>query len=126
MTETDPLPLKELAPEDQLALAALLRMLVRLDGRFTDAEQEALQDLALSMGERRFWGVMDDAAQRLPDDESIRQCALRVTDADAREMIYVALLRVAESDVIQPREAGLLDWLRQKWNIRDAPTAYRD
>ncbi len=126
MTETDLLPLKELAPEDQLALAALLRMLVRLDGRFTDAEQESLQDLALSMGERRFWAVMDDAAQRLPDDDSIRECALGVTDKDAREMIFVALLRVAESDVIQPREAGLLDWLREQWKIADAPTAYRD
>ncbi|MEZ4227278.1 MAG: hypothetical protein R3B13_40450 [Polyangiaceae bacterium] len=117
----DSLPLKELGATDQVALAALLRLMVRLDGRFTDAEQEALGDLALSMGERRFWQVMDEAAQRLPDEESIRAAATGVTDQSAREVLYVALLRVAESDVIQATEAGLLAWLREQWAISETP-----
>lgn len=69
------------------------------------------------MGERRFWQVMDEAAQTLPDEAGIREAAKRVTDQDARELLYVALVRVAESDVIQSSEAGLLEWLRSEWNI---------
>lgn len=115
------LPLKDLAGNDQVALAALLRLMVRLDGRFTDAEQEALGDLALAMGERRFWQVMDEAAQRLPDEESIRKAATQVTDQTSRETLYVALVRVAESDVIQSTEAGLLAWLREQWSIIETP-----
>ncbi len=117
----EPLPLKEIGPQDQVALAALLRLMVRLDGRFTEAEQEALGDLALSMGERRFWQVMDEAAQRLPDEAAIRDAAMKVTDQSAREVLYLALVRVAESDVIQSTEAGLLAWLRQHWSIVVTP-----
>ena len=117
----EPLPLKEIGPQDQVALAALLRLMVRLDGRFTEAEQEALGDLALSMGERRFWQVMDEAAQRLPDEAAIRDAAIQVTDQSAREVLYLALVRVAESDVIQSTEAGLLAWLRQQWSIVVTP-----
>ncbi len=117
----EPLPLKEIGPQDQVALAALLRLMVRLDGRFTEAEQEALGDLALSMGERRFWQVMDEAAQRLPDEAAIRDAALQVTDQSAREVLYLALVRVAESDVIQSTEAGLLAWLREHWSIVVTP-----
>ncbi len=117
MSDHAPLPLKDLAPSDQLALAALLRLLVRLDGHFTAGEQEELGDLALSMGERRFWQVMDQAAQTLPGEANIREAARGVTDQAARELLYVALVRVAESDVIQASEAGLLEWLRTEWGI---------
>lgn len=125
MSDDELLDLKSLEPGEQLALAALVRLMVRLDGKFTAAEQEALQDLALSMGERRFWQVMDEAAQRLPDDDSIRAAALNVVRPNAREVLYVALLRVAQSDAIQPREAGLLEWLRESWGLEDNPGAYR-
>jgi hypothetical protein len=119
VTENTELPLGDLAAPEQLALAALLRLLVRLDGQFTSEEQEALQDLALTMGERQFWRVMDEAGQTLPDDESIRQSALSVTNQASREIIYMALLRVAESDVIQTREASLLDWLLEHWGLKE-------
>jgi hypothetical protein len=99
---------------------------VRLDGQFSDAEQEALGEIALDFGEKRFWKVMEEAAQKVPDEGSIRAIALSVARQPVRELIYGLVLGVAMSDVIQSGESSLLEWLRTEWNIDEASTAYRD
>ena len=108
---------KHLKASDQLALAALLRLAVRLDGEFSQAEQEALEDVAIDVGERSFWNLMDEAGRNLPDEESIRTAALAVTDPEARAAIYECVLHVARSDAIQTREMGLLEWLQKNWSL---------
>jgi Tellurite resistance protein TerB len=122
---SDPQSLKEIEPKAQLALAALLRLAVRLDGRFSEEEQHALEDVALELGEKRFWQVMDEAGRTLPDEESIRELALSITDTAAREAIFGAVLHVARSDSIQVKEEGLLTWLREAWKIEQDPAPYR-
>jgi hypothetical protein len=117
--------LKELEPHEQLALAALLRLLVRLDGEFSAGEQAAVEEIALDYGERRFWKLMDEAAQKAPDEQGIRTAALSVVRPPARELIYGLLLGVAQSDVIQGRESSLLDWLRAEWRLDELPEPYR-
>lgn len=119
------LELGQLAPSDQLVLAALLRLLVRLDGQFSDAEQAALEDIALDFGEKTFWQLMDQAGRALPDDESIRKAASAVADPAARELIYARVLDVARSDTIQVREAGLLEWLQWAWKLDAGGTITR-
>ncbi len=117
---------KDLDENEQLALAALLRLLVRMDGQFSQAEQEALQEIALDFGEKRFWKVMEEAASKAPDEARIRAVAQSVTRLSARELIYGAVLGVAMSDVIQGGETSLLDWLRAEWKLDDSSPAYRD
>jgi uncharacterized tellurite resistance protein B-like protein len=117
--------LKDLAEHEQVALAALLRLLVRLDGEFSAGEQAAVEEIALDFGEKRFWKLMDDAAQMAPDEQGIRSMALRVVRPSARELIYGLLLGVAQSDVIQGRESSLLDWLRAEWKLDELPEPYR-
>lgn len=117
--------LKDLSDDEQLALAALLRLLVRLDGEFSEAEQEALEDIALDLGEKRFWQVMEEAAHRASDEDGVRRVALGVSRLSARELIYGLLLDVAQSDVIQGRETSLLDWLKREWKLDDGAAPYR-
>ena len=111
---------KALSPNDQLALAALLRLLVRLDGKFSDEEQGELEEIALVYGEKTFWQMMDEAGRKLPDEESIKKQASSVTDPAARELIFACILGVARADSVQGKERGLLDWLRAEWQL-DSP-----
>lgn len=117
--------LDALAPDDQLALAALLRLLVRLDGKFSEEEQGALEEIALAYGEKRFWQLMDEAGRKLSDESAIKQQASRVTDPTARQIIYGYILSVARSDTVQGREQGLLDWLESQWHVTAGGSAYR-
>jgi len=113
----DSLGMRGLGARDQLVLAALLRLLVRLDGKFSDAEQDALEEIAMDFGEKSFWQLMDEAGRTLPDEQNIRVSAAGVTDTGARRLIFDVILRVAQSDTIQVREQGLLDWLRSTWQL---------
>lgn len=122
---SDNLGARSLGGDEQLVLAGLLRLLVRLDGKFSDEEQEALEDLAADFGEKTFWQLMDEAGRQLPDEATIRDRAATVTAPDARETIYKLVLGVAQADCIQGREQNLLDWLRQSWKLDELGAAYR-
>ena len=111
---------RSLSPSDQLALAALLRLLVRLDGKFSQEEQSALEEIALVYGEKTFWQMMDEAGRKLPDEDSIKRQALVVTEPGARELIFGCILGVAQADSVQGREQGLLEWLRAEWQLGES------
>lgn len=114
-----------LGADEQLVLAGLLRLLVRLDGKFSDEEQEALEELASDFGEKSFWQLMDEAGRRLPDEAAIRACAGSIGNVEARELIYGLVLNIARADCIQGREQTLLDFLRETWKLDEAGQAYR-
>lgn len=116
---------RSLAANEQLVLAGLLRMLVRLDGKFSDEEQEALEELASDFGEKTFWQLMDEAGRQLPDEAAIREAAATIRSPDARERIYGLVLGVAQADCIQGREQTLLDFLRESWKLDELGQAYR-
>lgn len=113
---TESAGIKNLSASDQLALAGVLRLLVRLDGKFSENEQEALEDIAVEFGQKMFWQLMDEAGRKLPDDAAIREAALGVS-VEARSIIFECILGVARSDTIQVREMALLDWLRENWKL---------
>lgn len=130
------------APE-ALALGGLLRVLIRMDGRFTEAERDALSLVATSValvedaavtseayrsgakapepiGEERLYALIEQAGEELGDDAAIRAAALTVTRPAARASIHAMLFEVAASDVISAGESTLLDWLAEKWEL-EAP-----
>ena len=111
--------------DEQLVLAGLLRLLVRLDGKFSDEEQAALEELAGDFGEKTFWHLMDEAGRKLPDEASIRDRVSVVRNDEVRALIYGLVLTVAQSDCIQGREQGLLDWLRESWKLDETGAPYR-
>jgi hypothetical protein len=138
---------ERLTGPEALALAGLLRVLIRQDGRFTDAEREALSLVATSVaqvedaaaasepyrsggkvlapiGEEALYALIERAGEELGDDTAIRAAALTVTRPAARTAIHALLFEVAASDVISAGESTLLDWLAEKWELetpRDLP-----
>jgi hypothetical protein len=129
-----------LSPDEQLALGGLLRTLIRMDGQYTPAENEALEDvlqevLAEPQGfafrspdtsqtpqTSLVWELLGRAARELPDEDSVRRAALAVTRPEARETIYSAVFTVAAADTIVDPEWRLLEWLKEIWQIREDGT----
>lgn len=126
-----------LTSDEQLALAGLLRLLVRLDGEFSEDEEVAITAAASRIGTARatddgayrdesptealgadaFWKLIDRAAIELPDDEAIRRAAIGVERPAAREAIHAVLYDVASADAVAPAELSLLDWLANEWKL---------
>jgi hypothetical protein len=117
--------LKDLDAHEQLALVGLLRLVVRLDGTFSEAERGALGDVAAEVGEQLFWDLVDRAGASLSTDEAIQEQAMKVVRPEARRRIYEVVRDVAASDSIVTSEQRLLDWLREHWSLRREDDPYR-
>ncbi len=131
---------ERLTGPEALALAGLLRVLIREDGKFSEQERVALSLVATSfaqvdevdraadsyrgsaeglapLGEERLYALIERAGEELGDDAAIRAAALTVTRPEARATIHALLFEVAASDVISNGESTLLDWLAEKWEL---------
>ncbi|MBX3230726.1 MAG: TerB family tellurite resistance protein [Labilithrix sp.] len=125
-----------LSPEEQFAFAALARVLVRLDGRFSEEEEQAIEAVAAELfatttvaGPYRsmpeadaadgsaVWDLIERAAETVPDDDALKAIAAGVTRPAAREAIYEAIYAVAASDVVAKEEWPMLEWLAAEWGI---------
>ena len=131
-----------LSPSETLAFAGLLRKIIREDGRFTDAEREALARVALrvaevdaptstegepayrgaaaaakAIGETRLYALIDEAAETFADDDALRAAALAVQRPEARAAMHALLFDVATSGASPSGDTPLLDWLAERWGI---------
>ncbi len=130
--------IERLTPTEMLTFAGLLRKLIRMDGRFTEDERDALGRVALEVaesddagsgapyrgegsvapiGETKLFERIDQSAAAYPDDQKLREAALAVTRQAAREAMHALLFEVAASDVIGEGEGDLLEWLEEKWQL---------
>jgi hypothetical protein len=124
-----------LTREELDVFAALARVLVRIDGKFSRAEAEAIEHVATQIlglppsegpyresatGPERadatlVWELIERAERA--DDAAVQRAARGVTRAEARELIYEALHAIAASDAISREESSLLEWLEREWDI---------
>jgi len=108
----DGLKLKDLDDDEALALGGLIRVLIRLDGSFSEEEEEHMDAVAAEVGDREtLWSIISRSAQELADDDAIRRKAAMVDRPEARELIRYVLESVAIADTITITEQKLLDWL---------------
>ncbi|MEM9068707.1 MAG: hypothetical protein AAGE52_09380 [Myxococcota bacterium] len=106
----------DLESHEQLALGGLLRVLIRLDGQFSEEEEAFLEEAAAEIGGRdALWRVISRSAQKCPDDDSIRAHAQKVIRPEARLMIRETIEIVAKADTITEGEQKLLDWVAELW-----------
>lgn len=111
--------LADLTKEEKLALGGLVRVIVRADGSFSEAEETRIDRIGDELGGRdAFWKVISDSAQAFPDEQGIRQATLAVTRPEARELILGVLAGIAAADTISPAEMGLIDSVRAAWGAQ--------
>ena len=110
------LTLETLEDHEQLALGGLIRVLIRLDGAFTEQEEERLDDIGEAIGgSELLWRIISRSAQEHRDDEAIRADALAVKRPAVRGFLRSVLEDVARADTIEPAEQKLLAWLDEHW-----------
>jgi len=136
--------IEHLTMPEQMALAGLMRMIVRLDGRLTDDEQRAIASVAAQvtldtdtpgagpfrdassiepLGEVRFLELIQIAGEEFPDDAAVREAVLEVKRTEAREAIFAFIYEVAAANGVTKGENKLLDWLTEHWELQVSTVA---
>ena len=111
-----PPSLSTLEDHEQLALGGLIRVLIRLDGSFTEEEEERLNVMADELGGRDLlWRIISRSAQEHANDDAIKADAEKVQRPAVRVFIRDMLESVARADTIEPAELKLLEWLDERW-----------
>lgn len=106
----------ELEAHERNVLGGLLRMMVRSDGDFQEAEEAAIDALGEGIGGRdAIWKIISDSAQAFTTDAQIREAVAGVARADARKVILDALTKVAAPGDIVAKEQSLLDFVTKAW-----------
>lgn len=109
--------LDDLKPHEQTALGGLIRLMIRSDGDFTEAEEATVEAIGSRLGGAgRLWSVISRSAQDCPNDDAIRAAAVKVERLAARAAILQVLEEVAAGDSVSDSERALLDWLRAQWS----------
>jgi uncharacterized tellurite resistance protein B-like protein len=109
--------LDQLTDQEGLALIALAREIVSLDGRLPDAEREALDNVAAELGPERYDALLEHSNRLTGTDEELEEIVGAVERPAAREAIYGALFDLASTSSIDPAELELLDWLAEVWEL---------
>ena len=106
--------LADLREHEQLAFAALTRMMLRLGGPAAPTMSQRLDELAAALGEELFWARIEDSDEV---DQATEQLARAVERRGARELIYATLYEVAIPGSIVAPQTQLLDWLAELWSF---------
>lgn len=111
----------QLEDHEQLALGGLIRVLIRLDGSFSEEEEAHLERVAEEIGStEQLWRVISRSAQAHKNDAAIRESATQVRRLGAQQLIRRALESIAVAETIEPAEQELLDWLDETWQLAGA------
>ena len=105
---------------EQHAFVALVRLMIRADGRFTAPEVDALMRLAERLGRPRFWSLMNESVSLFPTRQDVLRLAGAVERLQVRAWIVRTLTDLAAVDGVHPREDDLLEQLTYLWH-RQAP-----
>jgi len=108
--------LDDLEKHEQLALGALIRLMLRSDGEFTEVEERKVSELGTRLGAAdRIWSVISASAQACPTDATMRATASTVTRIEVRSLVRAALADIAADGEVSGSETSLLAWLDGVW-----------
>ena len=117
-----------LTNEERLLLGALIRLMVRADGQFSEAEEAMISTIGDELTTeasathdrgRALWAAVSESAQHFPTDASFRAAIPTVTRPEARELIFAVLPGVASAETISLAARTILDALRLAWSLKD-------
>lgn len=137
MTDEDP-PIEHFTDAELTALARMLIAMLRIDGRASDEEHEALEMFAkrVRLGAKRdadgpyragaddggdgaaiLQPYLDRAGELPVSQEEFLKAAQTITNPDTRMAIYAALYDISAADLIVGQEWALLKLLVDTWNL---------
>lgn len=126
--ETTIRDIRDLAPQEQLALGALIRMVLTADGTVSVVEREVMDVLAKDLGPDAFWSMFDEAAAVVTGPEHARELASKVERRPAQVFIYMTVAELGMAGSVTRDQMMVLESLRLMWGIeeRRVSSAYRD
>ncbi len=109
--------LTDLEKHERNTFGGLVRMMLRADGDFTEAEEARVNEIGEALGGAALvWRVISDSAQAFPDDARIRASVKAVARPEARALILDTLSKISASDGVDPSERELTAWLEREWS----------
>lgn len=109
--------LTDLDADEQLALVALSRVVVRADGAVSPTEGRAIKGIATALGEATFRELFAQASELFPDEAQLRPFLQTIGRQEARNLIFDTILVLAAADEISAEEGPLVAWLEEAWSI---------
>ena len=112
-----PMELSELTDDEALVLVGFMRVVIRADGEYSQAEQQHVALVERALGPDRFKQAMLVVRGRLEKLELLKTAAKGVTRPEARRTIYDVIQKIAESDDVSVEEEKPLRWLASWWAL---------
>jgi hypothetical protein len=109
--------LRELNPEERVALAALIEFVVLASGHVTEDEEREIQEVVREIGEDVYRKAVEEVDRRFPDEEAAKKFLLTITRPEARELIFGAVMGAAMTDTMEGHESTILDWVAKEWKL---------
>ncbi len=110
--------LRDLNPDEQIALAALLEFVVLASGHVTEDEEREIDALVEELGDDIYRKAMEEVDRRFQDEEAVKKFLRTITRQEARELIYGAVIEAAMTDRMEGRESDMLDWVAREWQVQ--------
>jgi hypothetical protein len=107
----------DLHPDEQLALVALSRAIVRADDVVTPSEGRRVARIALELGEEAYRREFSRAVESFPDEPALKRFLESIHRLEARLLIYDTVLDLAAADELAPAEEPLIRWLETTWGV---------
>ena len=109
--------IEDLQPDEQLALVALTRAIIRADGVVTPEEGKVVAFLGRALGEDVYRRAFTESAHLFPDDAALKEFLQSIVRPEARLFIFDTILDLAVADALSPDELPLLRWVEATWQI---------
>ncbi len=111
------LALKDLSNNELLALVAIARRLIELDGSISPGEAKTIAAWGEKVGIETLRRTLDRASAYLDGSEKMEQLSEMVTRPSARELVFTELFALATENAMVAAESELLNWLKSKWRL---------
>jgi hypothetical protein len=109
--------LNELTAEEQVALVALLELVIESNARVSEQEADRIDAVVGAIGEDAYRKAAAEVDRRFEDEPAVRAFVPSIIRQEARELIYGTVFEAAITDAVDSHESDLLEWLAGLWNI---------
>ena len=111
------LDMKDLTPEEDLALMGLLKAVIQADKHMSFEERRELSAVAAGLGGQRFHERVEEAKRVFHTLSDIKTYAKKIERQPARQLIFNLVRDMAKRDEVISEEEDLLAWLAETWDV---------